>query len=207
LSPLVAPAAPAVAVGVAAIRALKHGECIWRPEVSPRGPVVVVVSLPHQLVHVDRNGVGIGVSTCSTGARGHETPTGVFTILQKREEHYSSAYNNARCRICSDPFGAASRSKPGACRATRLRVDASGCRRSFPSCSFQSPSTARRSLLLITTRRIAQSWNPGFRRRQRSRQARRPPSARGVRLYARSRRRSVERIFSIMRSLGFGTTQ
>ena len=26
---------------------------------------------------------------------GHETPTGVFTILQKNKEHYSSTYNNA----------------------------------------------------------------------------------------------------------------
>jgi L,D-transpeptidase catalytic domain len=94
-SPLVAWEARAVSGDLAAIRALKPGEFVWHPEVSPRGPTVVVVSLPHQLVHVYRNGVGIGVSTCSTGARGHETPTGVFTILQKRKEHYSSTYNNA----------------------------------------------------------------------------------------------------------------
>ena len=84
-----------LAAGIAAIKALKPGEFIWRPEVSPRGPVVVVVSLPEQLVHVYRNGVTIGVSTCSTGKPGNRTPTGVFTILQKREEHYSSTYNNA----------------------------------------------------------------------------------------------------------------
>jgi len=83
------------AAGVAAIKALKPGEFIWRPEVSPRGPVVIVVSLPEQLVHVYRNGVTIGVSTCSTGKPGNRTPTGIFTILQKREEHYSSTYNNA----------------------------------------------------------------------------------------------------------------
>jgi hypothetical protein len=81
--------------GVAAIKALKPGEFIWRPEISPRGPVVIVVSLPEQLVHVYRNGVTIGVSTCSTGKPGNRTPTGVFTILQKRAEHYSSTYNNA----------------------------------------------------------------------------------------------------------------
>lgn len=84
-----------LAAGVAAIKALKPGEFIWRPEISPRGPVVIVVSLPEQLVHVYRNGVTIGVSTCSTGKPGNRTPTGVFTILQKREEHYSSTYNNA----------------------------------------------------------------------------------------------------------------
>ena len=83
------------AKGIAAIKEMKIGEFIWRPELSPKGPVVVVVSIPHQLVHVYRNGLAIAVSTCSTGAPGHSTPTGVFTILQKREEHYSSTYNNA----------------------------------------------------------------------------------------------------------------
>jgi hypothetical protein len=84
-----------LAAAIAAIKALKPGEFIWRPEVSPRGPVVIVVSLPEQLVHVYRNCVTIGVWTCSTGKPGNRTPTGVFTILQKREEHYSSNYNNA----------------------------------------------------------------------------------------------------------------
>jgi hypothetical protein len=83
------------AKGIAAIKEMRIGEFIWRPELSPKGPVVVVVSIPQQLVHVYRNGLAIAVSTCSTGAPGHSTPTGVFTILQKREEHYSSTYNNA----------------------------------------------------------------------------------------------------------------
>ena len=62
---------------------------------APSGPVVLVISLPEQLLHVYRNGVRIGVSTVSTGKAGHETPTGVFSILQKRKEHYSNLYNNA----------------------------------------------------------------------------------------------------------------
>ena len=94
-APLVTLAERAFALDLAEIKALKHGEFIWRPEVSPRGPVVILVSLPHQIVHVFRNGLAIAASTCSSGARGHETPTGVFTILQKRKEHYSSTYNNA----------------------------------------------------------------------------------------------------------------
>jgi L,D-transpeptidase catalytic domain len=79
----------------AAIKSLRPGEYIWRPELSPDGPVVVVVSLPEQLTHIYRNGVAIGVSTSSTGKPGKRTPTGVFTILQKRERHFSSTYNNA----------------------------------------------------------------------------------------------------------------
>jgi hypothetical protein len=39
--------------------------------------------------------VRIGASTVSTGKENHETPTGVFTVLQKNEKHLSSTYNNA----------------------------------------------------------------------------------------------------------------
>jgi hypothetical protein len=74
---------------------LEVGEYVWHPEVSPKGPVVMVVSLPEQKAFVYRNGVLIGSSTVSTGKKGHETPTGVFTILQKNEDHYSNLYNNA----------------------------------------------------------------------------------------------------------------
>ncbi len=74
---------------------LKPGQYLWNPERSAEGPVAVVVSLPDQRVHIYRNGVRIGVSTCSTGKKGHSTPTGVFTILQKDKDHHSSTYNNA----------------------------------------------------------------------------------------------------------------
>lgn len=74
---------------------IKPGDFAWRPEDAPIGPVVVIVSLPEQLVHVYRSGRQIGVSTCSTGAKGHRTPTGVFTILEKQRVHHSSIYNNA----------------------------------------------------------------------------------------------------------------
>ena len=77
------------------IHQLKPGEYTWNPEIAPQGPVAVVVSIPEQLVHVYRNGIRIAVSTCSTGKPGHETPTGVFTILQKDKDHKSSTYNNA----------------------------------------------------------------------------------------------------------------
>lgn len=77
------------------ISKLKPGEYTWHPERSPKGPVSIIVSLPDQRVHVYRNGIRIAVSTCSTGKRGHRTPTGVFTILQKDRHHRSSTYNNA----------------------------------------------------------------------------------------------------------------
>lgn len=73
----------------------RPGDYWWLPERSLQGPVSIIVSLPEQLVHVYRNGIRIGVSTCSTGKPGHKTPTGVFTILQKDKDHRSSTYNNA----------------------------------------------------------------------------------------------------------------
>lgn len=74
---------------------LKNGEYIWAPELATTGPVLLVVNLETQRAVLFRNGVPIGASTVSSGKPGHETPTGVFTILQKRKEHYSSTYNNA----------------------------------------------------------------------------------------------------------------
>ena len=75
---------------------LKPGDFEWKPERAPEGAVVAIVSIPEQLVHVYRNGIEIGVSTCSTGKPGHRTPTGVFTILEKERKHVSSIYKGAQ---------------------------------------------------------------------------------------------------------------
>ncbi len=73
---------------------LKPGEYWWKPELSPSGPVVVLVSVPLQMMNVYRNGILIGRSTISSG-KGGSTPGGVFSILEKKEEHYSKKYDNA----------------------------------------------------------------------------------------------------------------
>jgi lipoprotein-anchoring transpeptidase ErfK/SrfK len=74
---------------------LKPGEYWWKPEISPAGPVVALVSIPQQVMHVYRNGILIGRTSVSTGAKGHGTPSGVFTILEKKQTHYSRTYDNA----------------------------------------------------------------------------------------------------------------
>jgi L,D-transpeptidase-like protein len=74
---------------------LKPGEWIWGGDNKAMGPMAVIVSLTEQRAYVYRNGILIGVSTISSGKKGHETPTGVFTILQKDKDHYSKKYNNA----------------------------------------------------------------------------------------------------------------
>jgi hypothetical protein len=76
------------------VRKLKPGQFTWQPELQPRGPVSIIVSIKEQLMHVHRRGKRIGVATVSTGKKGHSTPIGVFTILQKREEHVSSIYGS-----------------------------------------------------------------------------------------------------------------
>src|SRR5438552_1071739 len=74
---------------------LKPGEYWWNPQLSPSGPLMVLVSVPQQTMHVYRNGILVGRSTVSTGSKGNATPGGVFTILQKNQQHYSKKYNNA----------------------------------------------------------------------------------------------------------------
>jgi L,D-transpeptidase catalytic domain len=74
---------------------LKPGEYWWNPQLSPSGPVVVLVSIPQQTMHVYRNGILIGRSTVSTGSKGHSTPGGVFSILEKKQTHRSKKYDNA----------------------------------------------------------------------------------------------------------------
>jgi len=75
---------------------LKAGEYRWHPERSPAGPVVVVINVDDQFATIYRNGIRIGVSTVSTGKTGHDTPTGVFTILEKKEKHESNIYKGAK---------------------------------------------------------------------------------------------------------------
>src|SRR4051812_6187330 len=75
--------------------ALKPGEWVWAPQIAKSGPVLVYVDLGRQRATVYRNGVRIGVSTISSGKDGYETPTGVFTILEKDQAHRSRTYDNA----------------------------------------------------------------------------------------------------------------
>lgn len=83
---------PNIASGIGALR---PGQYLWAPMVSPSGPVLAVISLTTQRVYVYRNGVLIGVATVSTGKPGHQTPIGVFTVLQKQVHHKSNLYDSA----------------------------------------------------------------------------------------------------------------
>ena len=86
---------PFLGAGALATDMLAPGEYRWHPAAAPSGPMVAVVSIPEQRIHVYRNGLRIGLSTVSTGKPGHETPTGTFTILQKTRMHRSNLYDDA----------------------------------------------------------------------------------------------------------------
>ena len=74
---------------------LKPGDYWWHPEISPQGPLMILISIPEQEMHVYRNGIMIGRSSVSTGSKGHDTPGGVFSILEKQQSHRSKTYNDA----------------------------------------------------------------------------------------------------------------
>ncbi len=66
-----------------------------RAHAKPVGPVVIMISIDKQTMRVfDANGL-FAESKVSTGMKGHETPTGVFSIIQKNKWHKSNIYSNA----------------------------------------------------------------------------------------------------------------
>ncbi|WP_082836816.1 L,D-transpeptidase [Labrenzia sp. OB1] len=58
-------------------------------------PLHMLVSLDDQQIRVYRGLDLIETSPISSGKRGHSTPTGVFSILEKRRKHFSNLYDNA----------------------------------------------------------------------------------------------------------------
>ena len=123
-------------------RDLKQGDFIWFGDATRSGPLLLVVSINEQLAYVYRNGVLTGVSTVSTGKKGHETPTGVFTVLQKNKDHYSNLYNNAPMPYMQRLTWGGIALHAGACRATRPRMAAFVCRANSRDCCSKSPPRA-----------------------------------------------------------------
>jgi len=59
------------------------------------GPLFAVVSIADQRISLYGSGGLIARAPVSTGMRGHATPTGVFSIVQKRRWHESNIYSGA----------------------------------------------------------------------------------------------------------------
>jgi lipoprotein-anchoring transpeptidase ErfK/SrfK len=62
---------------------------------KPQGPLIIAVSIEQQKLRVyDANGL-FAESPVSTGMKGHSTPMGVFSIIQKHKMHRSNIYSGA----------------------------------------------------------------------------------------------------------------
>jgi hypothetical protein len=95
---LVAVATPPDAAALAALEAESAS-----PPPVPKPPtpapvdtgVAVVISLPQQRAYVFRDDDLFATTPVSTGRRGHETPAGIFHIMEKAVHHRSNIYSNA----------------------------------------------------------------------------------------------------------------
>ena len=64
-------------------------------DAPPDNPIHLVVSVPKQRVDVYVGGELVTSSPVSTGKKGYATPTGLFSILQKKKFHRSNIYSRA----------------------------------------------------------------------------------------------------------------
>jgi lipoprotein-anchoring transpeptidase ErfK/SrfK len=62
---------------------------------KPQGPLIIAISIEKQILKVyDANGT-FAETPISTGMRGHSTPMGVFSVIQKHKYHHSNIYSGA----------------------------------------------------------------------------------------------------------------
>ncbi|WP_281393154.1 L,D-transpeptidase family protein [Roseibium litorale] len=62
---------------------------------TDNAPLQMMVSLKEQRINVYRGTELVTSSPISSGKTGHATPTGVFSILEKRRKHFSNLYDDA----------------------------------------------------------------------------------------------------------------
>ena len=62
---------------------------------KPQGPVIIAISIEKQHLKIyDANGF-FAEAPVSTGMKGHSTPMGVFSVIQKQKLHHSNIYSGA----------------------------------------------------------------------------------------------------------------
>lgn len=73
----------------------RQHKLLEKPTAKPQGPLVISISIDQQKLRVyDANGV-FAETPVSTGMRGHSTPMGVFSVIQKNKWHRSNIYSGA----------------------------------------------------------------------------------------------------------------
>jgi lipoprotein-anchoring transpeptidase ErfK/SrfK len=62
---------------------------------KPQGPLIIAISIERQKLRIyDANGF-FAETPISTGMKGHSTPMGVFSVIQKQKLHHSNIYSGA----------------------------------------------------------------------------------------------------------------
>jgi lipoprotein-anchoring transpeptidase ErfK/SrfK len=62
---------------------------------KPQGPLIIAISIDRQVLKIyDANGT-FAETPISTGMRGHSTPMGVFSVIEKHKYHHSNIYSGA----------------------------------------------------------------------------------------------------------------
>jgi hypothetical protein len=70
-------------------------EDVARDARKPQGPLIIAISIDRQRLKIyDANGF-FAETPISTGMRGHSTPMGVFSVIQKHKYHRSNIYSDA----------------------------------------------------------------------------------------------------------------
>ncbi len=74
---------------------IPHTEDVAKDARKPQGPLIIAISIEKQILKIyDANGF-FAETPISTGMRGHSTPMGVFSVIQKHKYHHSNIYSGA----------------------------------------------------------------------------------------------------------------
>lgn len=74
---------------------LKPGQFIWRNVPDSTGPERVVIGLSDQTAYFYRGDTLVAAAAISTGRDDRPTPTGIFSVLDKKPFYRSKKYDNA----------------------------------------------------------------------------------------------------------------
>jgi hypothetical protein len=73
----------------------RSGEGVTQYRAAAGAPLLAVIGLAQQRITVYGPSGKIMEGPVSTGATGHETPAGIYSILEKEEDHHSNLYDDA----------------------------------------------------------------------------------------------------------------
>ena len=102
---------------------------------QPGRPVMAVVSLGRQRVTLYDADGWIMRAPVSSGQTGYETPAGIYSILQRKAEHYSNLYDDAEMPFMQRLTWSGIALHAGALPGFRHRTDACACPATLPSAS------------------------------------------------------------------------